>query len=243
MVRVTSDAGIAHVVLDDPAGRNALGEPMALALEDAFAAVDRDPSVRVVVLGAEGDVFSAGAPRDLLLRLARREVRPVDIQLPRLLLCCPVPVVAAMAGHATGGGFALGLAADIVILAEDSRYGFTFLDLGFTPGMGTTTLAEHVLPAAVAHELLYTGELRRGADLARSGFNHVRPRRDVPAAAMDIAGRIAIKPRVAVEALKRTLSLPRRRAFEHAITTESLMHQITFGETAAARAIEDGYVE
>ena len=135
------------------------------------------------MLTGEGDTFSCGAPRELLLRLAAGEVRPTDILLPRLLLDCPVPVVAAMAGHATGGGFALGLAADIVLIGDDSRYGFTFMNLGFTPGMGTTRLCEHVLSPAVAHELLYTGELRRGSAFAGSGINHVLPRHEVEAAA------------------------------------------------------------
>jgi polyketide biosynthesis enoyl-CoA hydratase PksI len=148
-----------------------------------------------------------------------------------------------MAGHATGGGFALGLAADIVLLGQESRYGFTFMNLGFTPGMGTTTLCEHTLSPAIAHELLYTGELRRGSEFARTGVNHVLPRDQVLPKALDIAARIAAKPRVAVEALKRTLSLPRRQAFERSITSESFMHQITFGAPDAARRIEDDYVE
>jgi polyketide biosynthesis enoyl-CoA hydratase PksI len=146
-----------------------------------------------------------------------------------------------MAGHATGGGFALGLAADIVVMAEESRYGFTFMNLGFTPGMGTTALCEHVLSPAVAHELLYTGELRRGARFAGSGINHVVPRHDVERVAFDVASRIAEKPRQSIAALKRTLSLPRRQAFEQSITHESLMHQITFA--AATSRIENDYVE
>lgn len=243
MVRLTSSDGVTEVVLADPASSNALGEAMVHALGDAFQAIDRDPEVRAVVLTGEGEAFSSGAPRDLLIRLTRGDVRPTDILLPRLLLCCPVPVIAAMAGHATGGGFALGLAADIVIAGADSRYGFTFMDLGFTPGMGTTVLCEHVLSPAVAHEMLYTGELRRGRDLAHAGVNHVLPRHEVRPKALDIAARIAAKPRVAVEALKRTLSLPRRRAFELSITTESLMHQVTFAAPDLARAIQDGYVE
>ena len=241
MVRLTASHGIASVTLADPGSSNALGEPMVHALQDAFDRIDRDPDVRVVVLTGEGSTFSCGAPRALLLRLAAGEVRPTDILLPRLLLDCAVPVIAAMAGHATGGGFALGLAADIVLIGDDSRYGFTFMNLGFTPGMGTTRLCEHVLSAAVAHELLYTGELRRGRAFAGSGINHVLPRHAVEAAAMDIAARIADKPRHAVTALKRTLSLPRRRAFEVSITHESFMHEITLGD--AMRRIQDEYVE
>jgi polyketide biosynthesis enoyl-CoA hydratase PksI len=241
MVRLTIADSIARLTLAEPATANALGEPMVHALQDAFATIDRDPDVRVVVLAGDGDTFSSGAPRELLLRLARGEVRPTDILLPKLLLDCAVPVVAAMAGHATGGGFALGLAADIVLLAEESRYGFTFMNLGFTPGMGTTRLCEHVLSPAVAHELLYTGELRRGSGFAGSGINRVLPRAQVEAAAGDIAARIAEKPRLAITALKRTLSQPRRRAFEGSITDESFMHQITLG--SAARRIQDDYVD
>jgi polyketide biosynthesis enoyl-CoA hydratase PksI len=193
------------------------------------------------VLSGEGDAFSCGAPRELLLRLARGEIRPTDIVLPRLLLDCAAPVIAAMAGHATGGGFALGLAADIVAIGQESRYGFTFMNLGFTPGMGTTKLCEHVLSPAIAHELLYTGELRRGAMFAGTGVNYVVPRDRVEPLALDVAARIAANPRASIAALKRTLSLPRRQAFEQSLTHESFMHQITFA--AAACRIEHDYVE
>ena len=241
MVRLTITHGIAHLTLAEPGSSNALGEAMVHALQEQFAVIYRDADVRVVVLSGEGETFSSGAPRELLLRLARGEVRPTDILLPKLLLDCAVPVVAAMAGHATGGGFALGLAADIVLIGEESRYGFTFMNLGFTPGMGTTRLCEHVLSPAVAHELLYTGELRRGSRFIGSGINHVLPRAQVEAAAMDLAARIADKPRLSLAALKRTLSQPRRRAFEGSITDESLMHQVTL--SGALRRIQDDYVD
>ena len=241
MVRLTITDGVARVVLADPASANALGETMVDALRDAFARIDRDPGARVVVLSAEGDTFSSGAPRDLLLRLAAGELRPADIVLPKVLLDCPVPVIAAMAGHATGGGFALGLAADMVFIGGESRYGFTFMNLGFTPGMGTTRLCEHVLSTAVAHELLYSGELRRGASFASSGINHILPRERVEPAAIDLASRIAEKPRASLAILKRALSMPRRRAFEESITQESFMHQITLA--GAVDRIRDTYVE
>jgi len=243
VVRVNCTGPVARIVLDDAASSNALGEVMVEALTAAFAEVDRRANVRVVLLTSDLDVFSSGAPRDLLVRLAAGELRPTDILLPRLLLCCPVPVIAAMAGHATGGGLALGLAADIVLMAEESRYGFPFMDMGFTPGMGATVLCEHVLSPAIAHELMYSGELRRGSAFARTGVNHVLPRMDVLPRAVDLAERIAAKPRGAVEALKRTLSLPRRRAFELSLTTESLMHQITLRAPGAGQGIRDGYVE
>lgn len=240
----TLDDGVAIVTLDDPTSGNALGEGMVREVAAAINACGRDARTRAIILRGGPEMFSSGAPRALLDALAQSDLEPHDILLPRVLLGCPVPVVTAMAGHAVGGGFALGLAGDIVLMARESRYGFTFLDLGFTPGMGATRLCEHALSPAIAHELLYTGELRRGAlFLGASGINHVLPREEVHARALDIARRIADKPRPALEALKRSLTLPRRRAFEETLTLETLMHQLTFHTPEArgriARALDD----
>jgi polyketide biosynthesis enoyl-CoA hydratase PksI len=243
MVRVTVDDGVTEVRLDDPATGNALSEAMVAAIGSAVTAAAASAECRVVLLTGTGDTFSSGAPAALLAQLAAGARHPADIRLPRVLLDCPVPVVAAMAGHAVGGGFALGLAADLVCLARESRYGFTFMNMGFTPGMGTTALASHVLTPAVAHELLYSGELRRGEAFHAAGVNVVAPRAEVGPRARDLARRIAEKPRAALEALKRTLSLPRRQAFEQALTLESLMHQITLGAPGAADTIRATYVE
>ena len=64
------------------------------------------------------------------------------------VLDLPILVVAAMAGHAIGGGLALGLCADIILLSRESRYGASFMNMGFTPGMGITKLLEHVMSPA-----------------------------------------------------------------------------------------------
>ncbi len=236
--------GVALVELARPDARNALDVEMVAALERALGAAGRDPEVRVVLLAGRGDTFCAGASRELLRSLAKAEVAPVELRLPKLLLDLPVPVIAAMEGHAVGGGLALGMSADVVLLSRESRYGFNFLDLGFTPGMGTTRLLEHVLPPALAHELLYTGELRCGRDFeGRGAVSHVLPRAEVRPKALDLAARIADKPRSALSLLKRTLSLPRRRAFEESLTLESLMHEVCFADEALVERIEGEYVE
>jgi polyketide biosynthesis enoyl-CoA hydratase PksI len=228
------EAGIASVTLTDPDSGNALSAAMVEALTRACDAHGRDPSVRVLVLLGGPEVFCSGAPPELLAELARGGgVAPTDIRLAKSLLDLPIPSIAAVEGHAVGGGLALALSADLVVLSRDARYGLPFMDLGFTPGMGTTRLLEHVLSPAVAHELLFTGEMRRGADFAGSGVNHVLPRAQVRPKAVDMARRIADKPRRALELLKRTLSLPRRRLFEETYTLETLMHQISFADLAA----------
>ena len=231
-----SDTGVATIRLAEPAHQNAFTDALVAGIQDAFAAAEGDARVKVIVLCGLPDVFCSGASRALLERLRCGEVEPTDIALSKVVLDAPVPVIAAMRGHAVGGGLVFGACADVVILAAESRYGFTFMDLGFTPGMGATALLTHLWSPAIAHELLYTGELRRGSALSGSGVNAVLPAAEVEAHAFDLAERMAEKPALALRLLKRTLSIPRRRAFEEARTVEALMHQLTFtGPTVSAR--------
>ncbi len=240
----TSDDGLWEVVMADQAGRNAFSEEFVHELEEVLGFVANDRSVKVMVLRGLPDVFAAGAPRELLGKLARREVDPTDIVLSKAMLDIPVPTISAMEGHATGGGLALGLCADIVIIARESRYGASFMNMGFTPGMGMTRLLEHVLSPAMAQELLYTGEFRKGAGFAgASGINYILPKGQVCAKALDVAAQIAEKPRCSLELLKRTLSVRRRQAFEESRTLEAMMHSISFTQDEIRERIEGEYVE
>jgi polyketide biosynthesis enoyl-CoA hydratase PksI len=241
---VDHEEGITELAMRDGVGKNAFSEPFVAELLEGLERLAGRPQTKVVVLTGLPDVFCSGAPREFLARLAKGEVVPSDIVLSKSLLDMPIPVISAMEGHATGGGLALGLCADIVLLARESRYGASFMNMGFTPGMGMTRLLEHVLSRAIAHELLYTGEFRRGSAFEiRSGVNYVLPRAEVRTKAFDLAAHIAEKPRVALETLKRTLSLGRRQAFEETRTFESMMHEISFSQDEVKRRIEDEYVE
>lgn len=244
LVRLSSAEGVCTVEMADRVNRNAFSETFVEQLRECLEAAAEEPTIKAVVLVGLQDVFAAGASREMLGRLARGEVPPTDIVLTKSLLDIPVPTIAAMEGHATGGGLALGFAADIIVLARESRYGASFMNLGFTPGMGITRLLEHALSPAVAHELLYTGAYRRGSELAeKGGINHVLPKAEVCSKAYDIAAQIAEKPRRSLELLKRTLSVSRRRAFEESRTVESLMHTITFSQSDIVERIENEYVE
>jgi polyketide biosynthesis enoyl-CoA hydratase PksI len=238
-VREVSD-GVALVQMDDAENKNALTHDMVDGLGEVFDRLGRNPDIRAIVLAGLPDIFSSGASLQVLEDLVSGRRAATEVLLPRVLLDCPVPCISAMAGYAVGGGFALGIAADIVILGRESRYCLNFLNMGFTPGMGTTVLFEHVLSPALAHELMFTGEARLGRDFeGRSGINYILPKGDVLPKALDLAARIAEKPRPALVALKRALSSPRRQAFEAGRTQEALMHEISFAQAGMADMIQD----
>ena len=235
--------GVGIVAMRDAAGKNAMTEAFVHQLVDAFKQAEAWAPLRVVVLEGLPEIFSSGAHAGLLKELVQGSLAPSDILLPKVLFDLPVPIVAAMEGHAIGGGFALGLCADVVLIGRESRYGATFMNMGFTPGMGTTRLLTHVMAPALAHELLFTGEAKKGSFFeGRSGFNAILPRAEVLPAALRLAERIADKPRVSLEMLKRTLSLPRRQAFEQTHTLESLMHRVSFASPEVLGRIEEEHL-
>ena len=234
--------GIVWVRMQDEEGRNTLSEPFVKDLRDALRHVAADTSIKVCVLCGLPDVFCAGADRELLIELARGKIDPADITLERELLDLPIPTLAAMEGHAVGGGLALGIGCDMTIMARESRYGCSFMNMGFTPGMGLTRLLAPVVGSHVANEMMFGGQFFLGSHFESHGVNYVLPRAEVLAKATDMARRIAEKPRVALELLKREVSLQRRRALDEALVSETEMHRICFAQPDAADRIRENYV-
>ena len=235
--------GIATLHLCDEANKNALTPHFVETLVDCLNEVKADTGVKVLVLRGLPDVFCAGADLDTLVKLCKRELKPVDIILSKMMLDIPVPVIAALEGHAIGGGLALGLCADVAVLAEESRYGCSFMNMGFTPGMGITKLMEHYMSPAIAQEMQYTGKFYQGRDLVgKTNFNYILPKADVLEKAMALAESMAEKPRKALAVLKRYQSMQRRKLFEETYSIETMMHELTFNEEEILKIIQENYV-
>lgn len=236
------DRGIAILRMQDPARKNAFGRDFVAGLRVALTRL-ADESVKVCIIAGEDDVFSSGGDRDVLTDLAAGRLAPYDLDLTGALLDVPVPTIAAMAGHAVGGGLVFGIACDMVLLARESRYGCNFMDLGFTPGMGTTSLLKAAVGEYLAAEMMFGAPYLLGAHLeGRGQINDVLPKVEVFDRAMALADRIADKPREALTLLKRTLSLPRRRAFEEARTIESMMHDVCFARPETRDRIRENFI-
>ncbi len=242
IARESVEESIVVITLNDADNKNALGPELVTELTRHLDQLAADRSTHVCIIRGLDDVFCAGGHRDMLIDLADGRAAASDIPLLRAVLEIPVPTIAAIEGHAVGGGLMLGLCADMVVLARESRYGCPFVEMGFTPGAGSTSLLEAAVGPYVAAEMLYGGEYVRGARFAGTGLNHVLPRADVWPKALDLARRISGKPRVTLELLKRRLSLPKRKAFEEARTIESMMHDVCFARPETAALIRQSYL-
>ncbi|MGC4806662.1 SDR family NAD(P)-dependent oxidoreductase [Micromonospora sp. DT233] len=232
-VRVVGD-GVAVVTMRG--ARNMFTEALVRGLEQAFAEIAAQPAVRAVVLTASGPAFSMGGTPDALERLARGDGRFSDVPfLYRGLLRCDRPVVAAITGHASGGGLAFGLYADIVVMAREASYAANFVHYGFTPGMGATFILEQRFGRALATEMFYTARAFDGVELERRGAQvRFEDRSDVLPAALGIARAIARQPETAVAGLKRELADRLLTAVDDTVSRELALHERVLGDGAVA---------
>ncbi|GGQ48419.1 polyketide synthase [Streptomyces mutabilis] len=240
--------GVALIVMADRAHKNTFTDDLVSGLGDAFRQVGSDERFRAAVLTGYGSYFCSGGTREALLDIqagratfVRDEGRPNVYALP---LDCPVPVVSAMQGHAIGGGLAMGLFADFVILARESVYTANFMKYGFTPGFGSTLVFPAKLGPVLGHELLLTARTFRGAELAARGVPFpVHPRGDVLPTALELARGLAEKPRRSLVTLKDRLVLDLRERLPRAVEEELAMHEITFHQPEVRELLMSRYGE
>jgi polyketide biosynthesis enoyl-CoA hydratase PksI len=210
----------------------------------ALAELAPDPSIKALLITGSTEIWCAGGTLHMLKEMASGEYDERNLlALCERLLNFPVPVVGALEGHAIGGGLALALCCDILVAAENRRYAVNSANMGFIPAMGLTVL----LPAAVGHhfasEMIFTGKYYKGRELAeRRLFNAVVPGDEVLDRALDLAQRIAEKPRYVLELLKDTLALPKRHALQDAISREPMMNRICFNTPDIGTMIDDSYL-
>lgn len=157
----TVTEGVATVVIDHPAKRNAMTPAMWRALPPLLAKLAADPSVRALVLTGAGATFCAGADISSLDASAEGGDGPqrLSVLAEEALAAFPRPTLAAVRGYCVGGGAQLAAACDLRFAEEGSRFGVTPAKLGIVyPASSTARLAALTGPAAAKY-LLFSGEL------------------------------------------------------------------------------------
>lgn len=194
------DGPVAELRLDNPSKLNALTLLMLEALEAHCATLERDPAVRAVILTAEGErAFCAGAdilawgalaPADFARHWIREGHRIFD-RLARL----SKPTVAALSGHAFGGGLELAACCDARVMAPRAALSLPEAQVGIVPGWSGTQRLARLLPEPVVKEMALFGA-RLSADRAHALGFVAEVAEDARAAARALAERtLAASPR------------------------------------------------
>jgi enoyl-CoA hydratase/carnithine racemase len=234
------EEGICVVRLNRPAARNALSLAVLSELTGAFEDLGRDPSVRAIILAANGPAFCAG--HDLKELTSRRgdadggkafyvATMTACSQLMQVMVACPKPIIAAVHAMATAAGCQLVATCDLAVAAQGAKFCTPGVNIGLFCSTPMVALSRNV-PRKRAMEMLLLGELMSAESAAEYGLvNRVVPVDDVLEGALEFARRIAAKSPATVaigkEAFYRQVEQPLAEAYDYAavVMVENMLHQ------------------
>ncbi|HVA61094.1 MAG TPA: enoyl-CoA hydratase family protein [Mycobacteriales bacterium] len=199
--------GIAEVVVDAPPV-NALTIAGWFELAETLRRAGEDPTVRVVILAAEGRGFNAGVDiKEIQAAAGFTGLVGANRGCAAAFAAvyeCAVPVIAAVHGFCLGGGIGLVGNADIVVAAEDATFGLPEVDRG---ALGAATHLARLVPLQRMRQMVYTSERASAAELAGYGsILKVVPVAQLRSAARELAAVIAGKSPMVIRAAKESLN-------------------------------------
>jgi enoyl-CoA hydratase len=209
--------GVALVTIDRPGALNALSFGLLGELVEALERLDADGACRVIVLtGAGSRAFAAGADIKELLGQTPESLASGGAFGPwDRLRAIGLPIVAAVRGYALGGGCELALACDLIVAGEDAQFGQPEILIGVMPGAGGTQRLTRAIGKARAMDLILTGRSMPAREAEAAGLvSLVVPAEETLDRALELAGRIASMPPLAVRAAKAMVN----RAFDTSLT-------------------------
>ncbi|HYE92838.1 MAG TPA: enoyl-CoA hydratase/isomerase family protein [Terriglobales bacterium] len=197
--------GVARLTLQRPGALNALNRALTGALEDALERMAAREDIRVLVLFGSGRAFCAGNDIAEMQTITGDEAEALALRQAKLMdrfSRLPQVTLAAVDGHALGGGFMLAIAQDLRIASHRARFALPEVLLGFNPGYGIARALD-VLGGGVARDLMLTGRTLTADDALRLGVvSRVVAPPTLEASALAWAQEIAKAPRAGLAATK-----------------------------------------
>ncbi len=251
---VTVENGIATLTMNRPDSRNALSAELMQGLAKGLADMAADASVRVVVLTGAGRAFCSGGDVKRFAKAASGggvpmsfDLRVTDLrarmEVSRLLHEMPKPTLAVIPGPAAGAGLSLALACDMRIAADDAKLTTAFSKVGLSGDFGGSYFLHHLVGAAMARELYFTGKVLRADEAHKIGLvNRVVPFEQLGQAAADYAQELASLPTVAVGYMKRNLNTAMRGNLSDVLDAEAI-HMIRTFDTEDHKGAAAAFVE
>ncbi len=172
-VHWSKDGQVATIRFATPGGVNIFSSRVVEALGKVVEEVRRDGDVRFVVLRGDGKVFLAGADISEMSQFAEADGKAFGERGHRVFDAIeqlPQVTIAAMNGHAMGGGCEVSLACDFRLMVNGAKIGQPETRLGLIPGWGGTQRLPKVVPLGVARRLLFSGDTISAEEAQRIGL-------------------------------------------------------------------------
>jgi enoyl-CoA hydratase/carnithine racemase len=207
----SADGYIATVELHRPEAMNAMNTQMGRDLLACFDAFQWDRQVRAVVFTGAGEkAFCVGGDlkeREGMSDETWRAQHQIFEEATFRVLRCPVPVIAAVEGFAMGGGCELAAASDFIVASESAVFAVPEVTRGIFPGVGGTQYLPRIVGGPLAKEMIFTGRRVPAEEAKAIGLvNHLVPKGQARAKALEIAATIADNGPVAVRQAKKAVA-------------------------------------
>jgi enoyl-CoA hydratase/carnithine racemase len=230
--------GVLRLILNRPQARNALSSELMGVLQSALEGAAADNATRVIVIAAEGPVFSSGHD---LKEMARHRMDSDEGRaayaglfdqcsaMMQAIVRHPKPVIAQVQGIATAAGCQLVASCDLAVASATARFATPGVDIGLFCSTPMVALSRNISRKA-AMEMLLTGEMVDAQEARSIGLvNRVVAPETLEAETMGLAQRIASKPRATMkigkDAFYRQLEMPLEQAYAYAskVMTENML--------------------
>ncbi|MDF1586043.1 enoyl-CoA hydratase [Marinimicrococcus flavescens] len=222
--------GVALLRINRPEARNALNMRVRTLLAEHFQALHADETCRVIVVTGDDKAFAAGADlREFGETTVVDQVLRGTWRLWKAVKDCEKPVIAAVSGFALGGGCELALHADIIVAGESAKLGQPEVKVGIMPGAGGTQRLLRAVGKYRAMKILLTGDMVPAREALEMGLvSEVVEDAEVLNRALELAGKIAGMPPIAVMQIKETVLAGEDAPLDTALMLERKAFQLLF---------------
>lgn len=223
MILVETQGAVGVIRLNRPQALNALCDQLMAELGAQLRTFDADPAIGAIVLTGSEKAFAAGADIKEMQNLTYPGVFMNDFIARSWedVLRIKKPVIAAVSGFALGGGCELAMMCDLILAADNAKFGQPEINLGIIPGAGGTQRLTRAIGKSKAMEMILTGRMMDAAEAERANLvARVVPLAELMAEALKLAGKIAAMSAPSVAMAKVAVN----RAFETTLA-EGVRHE------------------
>lgn len=249
------DSGVLTLTMNRPEARNAMSQPMMMAMQQLITEAELNPAVRCIVLTGSGNAFCAGgdvkgmaaaleagdAPLsiDETIHLQRHNQRETAGRLFKM----PKPTLAVLPGAAAGAGLSLALACDLRIMSSAAFMTTAFAKVGFAGDYGGSYFLTQLVGAAKARELYLLSDRVGAEEALRLGLcNWVVERDALGTKTLDIAQRLATGPAVAYRYMKENLNRAMGGKVDECLDME-VTHHVRCAQTSDHQEAAKAFIE
>jgi enoyl-CoA hydratase len=205
-VEFQAEDGVAVITINRPEAKNAVNLAVSEGIAAKLDEIATRRDIQVGIITGAGGVFCAGMDLKAFLRgevVKLKDRGFAGITQARL----EKPIIAAVEGYALGGGFEIALACDLIVAAENARFGLPEVKRGLVANAGGLIRLPYQIPQRIAAELVLTGDMVEPARLLQYGLiNRVTAPGEALAGALELAAKIAANGPLAIAASRRVIS-------------------------------------